>query len=276
MDMPFHQSLIQRLPFKRNAAALALGRFYGHPLDAEVNGFPMRLDLTETIQRQMFTGTYEPAQTTWFRSCLRVGDVFIDAGASFGYYTTLGAMLVGQTGRGFAFEPSPEASRVLEETLDRSRSKNILLTKAALGSEKGTTTLHMPTTLPALHSPSIFPSDPSFIPVTIPVIALDAFEPLRSISKIRLIKIDVEGYEPNVLRGMERTARTGQIENVICEFNSGWLGRNNTTPSALLEQFLDLGFRVYKQTPLQHNLPAHNGGVYTLQDIWFQTASSTP
>jgi hypothetical protein len=67
----------------------------------------MLFDLRETIQRQMFLGAYEPEQPGWFRECLGPGDIVIEIGASFGYYTTLGSALVGPSGKVFAFEPNP-------------------------------------------------------------------------------------------------------------------------------------------------------------------------
>jgi FkbM family methyltransferase len=259
--LPFYQAFIQGLPFKKNAVAHALGFLVGHGIKAVVNRALVRLDLCEIIQRQMFLGSYEPIQTAWFKQCLRPGDVFIDAGASFGYYTALGASLVGPPGKVFAFEPSPIASQVLEDMIKDS---------VALGSEAGNVSLFMPTTRD-IHSPSILASDPGFIPVQVPMIALDHFEPLEKLLKIKLVKMDVEGYEPDVLAGMERLVVQKRIENIICEFNSGWLKRNAMTPKKLHERFLSFGFQVHAQTRLEENLDGHHGEHYDLQDFWFST-----
>jgi FkbM family methyltransferase len=233
-----------------------------------VNQVIVRLDLCEAIQRQMFLGSYEPTQTAWFKQCLRPGDVFIDVGASFGYYTTLGALLVGPTGTVFAFEPSPIASQVIEEMINDSKLQNIVLAQMAVGKEAGSVSLFLPTTR-NVHSPSILPSDPSFVPVQVPMIALDRFEPLEKVSKIKLVKIDVEGYEPDVLAGMEQLVKQKRIENIVCEFNSGWLKRNSMTSAKLYERFLDFGYQVHRQTKLEKKLVGHHGELYDLQDIWF-------
>lgn len=266
--LPFCQAVIQRLPFKKNAAAHALGFLAGHRIKAEVNRAIVKLDLCEIIQRQMFLGTYEPTQTAWFRQCLRPGDVFIDAGASFGYYTTLGASLVGPLGKVFAFEPSPLASQVIEDMIRDSSFQNVMLSKLALGSQAGNVSLFMPTTRD-IHSPSMLASDPGFIPVQVPMIALDHFEPLDAVPSIKLVKMDVEGYEPDVLAGMAQLIAQKRIENIICEFNSGWLKRNATTPKKLHERFVGLGYQVHAQTRLEQNLDGHRGEQYDLQDFWF-------
>lgn len=265
---PFYQAIIQKLPFKKSAAAGALGFLCGHKITAEVNQFSMRLDLSESIQRMMFLGMYEPEQTAWFKRCLCSGDAFIDVGASFGYYTTLGATLVGPSGKVFAFEPSPIASKVIEEAVEDAAVRNIMLTKAAVGKGEGSASLFLPTTQ-YLHSPSILQSDPAFVPIQVPVIALDQFEPLQNVPQIKLVKMDVEGYEPDVLDGMENLIKAKRVENIICEFNSGWLNRNSTTPKQLLERFLDFGYRICMQTKLQEKLKGHHGELFNLQDIWF-------
>ena len=100
---PVHQTVIRMLPFKKGAAAYALGCILGKRVRAVVHQAKMRLDLREWIQQQMFLGEYEPEQTGWFRECLEPGDAVIDVGASFGYYTTLASALVGPSGKVFAF-----------------------------------------------------------------------------------------------------------------------------------------------------------------------------
>ena len=267
-NTPIYQAVIQRFPFKKETIAHILGLLFGRRIRAVVNQSIVRLDLVETIQKNMFLGSYEPTQTAWFKQCLRPGDVFIDVGASFGWYTTLGALLVGPTGKVFAFEPSPISSQVIEEMIKDSMHQNVILTKAAVGRVTGNTSLFLPTTR-NLHSPSILYSDSDFVSVPVPMVALDHFAPLENVPKIKLMKIDVEGYEPDVLAGMERLVKEKRIENIICEFNSGWLRRNSITPNQLHERFLNLGYHVHMQTKLEENLIESTREFYNLQDVWF-------
>jgi FkbM family methyltransferase len=266
---PFYQTGIQSLPVAKHVTAQALGFLCRRRIKAVVNGTNLTLDLREAIQREMFLGVYEPTETGWLRQCLGLGDTFIDVGANFGHYTTLGAALVGPTGTVFAFEPSPVANRVLEEAIRASNIPNIVLTKSAVGKANGSVSLFLPTTR-HLHSPSILESDPRFVPIQVPVVALDYFEPLKNIPQVKLMKVDVEGYEPDVLDGMENLIRAKRIKNIFCEFNSWWLERNSTTSKQLLERFLDLGYEIHRQRELQENLVGHQGAIFDLQDIWFQ------
>lgn len=111
------------------------------------------------------------------------------------------------------------------------------------------------------------------VPLQVPLLSLDRYAPLDDGRPIKLVKIDVEGYEPNVLGGMRSLAQRGLVENLFCEFNSGWLKRNAmTTPAQLFDLAASYGFSVHKKTTLQV-FPERNGDPYELQDIWFKGSS---
>lgn len=236
-------------------------------MKATIFGFPTTLNLREGIQRTMFMGTYERPQTEWFRRCILPGDVVVDVGASFGHYTALAASLVGSGGKVYAFEPSPMPSATIAKMVENSGAKQIILTRAALGAQKGAVDLLLPSKDSALHTPSIFASDPAFTAHRIEVMTLDDFAEEKKIGRIKLIKIDVEGYEPDVLVGMNRLFAERRVENIVIEFNSGWLEKNGTTPEELEKKIEALGFDVKEKTAVQDGLL--DGMTFTLQDVWF-------
>lgn len=264
------QAIVGQLPHRaRQRAALRLGRLLKRPLPAMIDGFRLTLDLREGIQRSIFLGEYEPEQTGWIRECVRPGDVVLDVGSNCGYYTFLASKLVGPTGMVFAFEPSPSASEAIARAVHTNDLRNITLTRAAVGSEAGTATLFVDPT-GDLHSPSLLPMDFGFVRLEVPVIRLDDFEPLKGETAIRLMKIDVEGYEPNVLTGMDKIIRARRVENVFCEFNSGWLARNNTTIQQLQDRFAALGYHVYRQTTFHRDIEGSDGTRYDMVDVWYR------
>jgi FkbM family methyltransferase len=265
---PMYQLALQKLPLIRREALRVVGLVLPGGLPAVVNGMKMRLDVREGIQASMFLGEYEPTQTGWFRECLGPGHVVIDVGASFGHYTTLASTLVGETGRVFAFEPSPVAGERLRSAIQAAGVRNVLVTQAAVGRAEQNVTLYLPTNTD-LHSPSLLASDPDFTPHSVPSLVLDRFAPLLEMPRVRLVKIDVEGYEPNVLDSMDGLIRAGRIENIICEFNSWWLRKNSTTPSQLEQRLIDSGYRVRARTILKTDLVGRHGELFDLQDIWF-------
>ena len=228
----------------------------------------MRLDTSEAIQGAMAAGAYEPEQTAWARECLLAGDRFVDIGASFGWYTALASTIVGPMGRVFAFEPSPIAWDVIANTIAENQLENVTLVRAAVGTASGHEYIHMPVN-DAVHSPSAFASDPDFVPLQVPMISLDSYAPLADGRRIKLIKIDVEGYEPNVLQGMRELVRNGAVQNIFLEFNSGWLKRNATTPEELFRLVTSFGFQVHKKTGLEVHREK-SGDPFELQDMWLK------
>ncbi len=266
---PLYQSILQIFPFVGNIVALMVGRVTKKKVPALVNEAVMMLNPQEVIQRMIFLGRYEPEQTKWFIECVTTGDVVIDVGASFGHYTTLSANLIGEKGKVFAFEPSPIPSTVIDNAINCTPLNNVVLTKAAVGEEEGEVELYLPNT-ENLHSPSILHSDDAFESITIPVIKLDHFEALDGVKQVKAIKIDVEGYEPDVIKGMEGLIKSGRVENIFCELNSGWLKRNNSSPEKLDLYIKSLGFYVHKNTQIQKNIEGHKGELFDLQDIWYK------
>lgn len=266
-----YQKIIQKTPsrFKDFAFSTLLSASKGKKNKAEINGLYTFLDLQESIQKSMFLDVYEPTQTAWFKECVGSGDVFIDIGANFGHYTSLASTIVGRDGKVFAFEPSAKANETIENMIAISNVQNITLVKAAVGATKGVVNLYIPNT-GELHSPSIMKSDADFIPVEIPVVSLDDYAAQNNINSIKLIKIDVEGYEPNVLDGMTQLLDEKKVQNIFCEFNSWWLEQNGCTTQMLFDRFIEAGFYVHKQTQLQENLIGRQGVTFSLQDIWFK------
>lgn len=269
---PFLQRFMCKFCLRPFIARLP-GFIFPRKFAAVMNGFNTYLDLREGIQRTIYFKKYEEEQTNWFKLCIKPGDVVVDVGANFGYYTSLAALLVGGTGKVFAFEPSPQAFSSIEKMITNSDVDNITLIKSALGRKKEFVDLHIPSAC-NLHSPSILASDPSFKKIKINVDTLDDFADINKIETINLVKIDVEGYELDVIFGMKRLLSGRRIKNIICEFNSGWLMRNETSPDRLLQTILDAGFVVTKETKLLEGLEQLGGGTFTLQDRWFTLSDS--
>jgi hypothetical protein len=141
--------------------------------------------------------------------------------------------------------------------------------QAGVGDTTGMTRLYMPVN-DTVHSPSIFFSDPDFIPLQIPILSLDSYQPLSHGRPSQLIKIDTEGYEPNIIRGMQALIKRGMVKNIFCEFNSGWLKRNAaTTPKQLFDLIISYGFIVHKKSTLSTG-PDPDGSTFECQDIWFK------
>jgi len=231
-----------------------------------VNGVAMMLDEAEAIQASMIAGTYEREETGWVKDVLGTGSVFIDVGANFGWFTTLALSLVGPTGTVFAFEPSPRAFGTLRGAL--AREPRVHLHNLAVGKTEGHVNLFLPTS-GNLHSPSLFPSPGEFKELAVPIVTLDSLSDLWKVPTIDLVKIDVEGCEPDVLAGMARLVTAGRIKRIIVEYNSWWLRANQCSVATLQQHFAEAGFVEERATSWVRST-ASGGEKYELRSVLYR------
>ena len=91
------------------------------------------------------------------------------------------------------------------------------------------------------HAPSM-PGDPEGHGLMVPVRTLDECVGDWNIDRIDLMKIEVEGYEPEVFAGAARTFADGRVRAILCEFNVYWLARAATSAREVHSGLLDYGF----------------------------------
>jgi FkbM family methyltransferase len=209
---------------------------------ARIFGYPMELDLSDWIQRNMYFGSYEQPQTSRILSHLRPGMTFVDVGANVGYYTALASSIVG-AGRVISYEPNPYAFQRLAGWVQASQVKNITPVCAALGGEDGTISIYFADC--DNHTTSLVPSvDPNHASETtvVTVTTLDAEAERLGIRHIDVMKIDVDGYELEVFKGSRRLLEEGRIGAILCEFSDKWLGEVGSSSGELERFFVSKGF----------------------------------
>ncbi len=129
------------------------------------------------------------------------GDFVLDIGAHIGSYTLRYSRLVGEKGSVIAFEPGPENRRILRWNLRLNNTQNVEVRKDALGDFTGTAKLSLSSSSTG-HSLRRLPQNINQSgELTVAVTKLDDIH----LHRVDFVKIDVEGYEMNVLKGGERT-----------------------------------------------------------------------
>jgi FkbM family methyltransferase len=134
---------------------------------------------------------------------LSPGDCVIDVGANIGIYTKRCSELVGRDGRVIAFEPVPETFALLAGNVQRFGFSNVTLINAALSDEAAFVGMRVPTFDTGLknvyEARLVHDTDRQTEGLHVMVLRLDA---LNIPQRVALVKIDVEGHEAFVLRGM--------------------------------------------------------------------------
>lgn len=203
-------------------------------------GFTVTLDLSDYIQRQIYLGTFEPAESRITGRWLRPGMTFVDVGANVGYFTLLASSLVGARGRVLAMEPGPYAFKRLSATLSSNAVKQAYALPIGLSDAEAVLDLYEPKGK-GNYTPTMVPNCGG-APCPVQVRPFDLVAAELAISQVDLMKIDVEGHEGRVLAGADRMIREGRIRAILCEFNDHWLRRTGSSATLLMQRFRDLGF----------------------------------
>jgi FkbM family methyltransferase len=223
-----------------------------------VFGYKMSLDLADVIQRDVYSGLYEPFESRWLKQFLRPGMTFVDVGANIGYYTWLASRRVGPTGRVVAIEPGPYAFELLQRVIRENRVRNVEGYQFALSDREGHGTLYVPAVEEGNYNPSLSPYLPGMSAVEIRIDRLDDVLDRLQVGRVDLIKIDVEGHELGVLQGAARAIEEHRIAAVLCEFNVGYQACAGSSCEDLERCLTDRGFVLSRRFPSKWGSRVHN------------------
>ena len=211
-------------------------------------GLRLAIDLADhAIGLNILRGRFELNEIEFVRRTVKPGQHVVDAGAHIGLFAMHMAAAVGPLGSVHCFEPFEANAACLELAIAENRfERRVILERAAVGAMHGTGQLiFAPATL---NSGGAFIGAPgASVPAgheTLPVrlIALDEYPLPRPIS---FIKIDVEGAEPQALRGATRLLREDRPV-ILSEVHPSQLKLvSGITPAAFIAQIAELGYRCH-------------------------------
>lgn len=179
---------------------------------------------------------------------IRPGDMFIDIGANRGLFSIIASGYCGVDS--VAFEPVPGTFEDLAENVRLNDLNNrVRLINAGIGSQ--TTIAHFSTNHGSANS-IVLETDPSRQnTIAVQVNRLDDMIP--SIVSPTLIKIDVEGFEQEVLKGAIDTLQNQMVKAIIIELN-GAAQKYNYNEADIHQHLLSLNFKPYRYYPLTRQL----------------------
>ena len=248
----FARTLRNSDEFRIRAARERAGTARQHWVRCDLpSGLSLRVNLLdEGVSSGILRGSWEPAETNFMLSVLQPGDAVLDIGANVGWFTLILAQALGPDGHVFAFEPRSDIFAWLERSArENGFSERCTLHKLALGAEAGERSIGwFPDEKNDGHSfltPAGATPSADMWNETVRVARLDDLGIER---RIRLIKLDVEGAEVDVLSGGRNLiARDRPI--VVSEAFPKWLRRSgNTDAYAFLHALDDLGYRAHYLT----------------------------
>lgn len=206
---------------------------------------PTEVDTADLIDRYLYLfGRWEPHLTRWLPTRLRPGDVFVDVGAHTGWFSRVAALAGADA---VAVEPSPEAFAVLGRHLAGCRGPGgARAVHAAVGTEPGERAFGLPD--PGNRGGATALADPA-APVSFvaPTRRLDAVLSADEVARTRVVKIDVEGDEAEVVDALVALLpRMGPDLEIAVEVAPDRLAERGRTPADVVDPLVAAGFAVHR------------------------------
>lgn len=206
------------------------------------------VDTEDLIQRFLYMwGAWEPHMSAWLRRTLQPGDMFVDVGANVGYFSLLAANVVGPAGGVVAVEASPAVHRRLVRHVAYNGRENVRTVNAAVSGRREALEFVLASRR-NVGAGSVTPyqgqAEQRF---TVEAEPLPQLLEEREIRKARVIKVDVEGAEGGVVRGMasmlERLRPDAEIAVEVAPSRMESVGES---VDELLRTMADHGFHTYR------------------------------
>lgn len=246
-------------PFNRGQRLAALGRFARWQVVSRV--YPHRAHSTPWIDDvrllvhrgetgltgNLYSGLHEFEEMAFALHFLRPGDLFVDVGANSGAFTLLACGAAGANG--IAIEPVPATFQRLQEQL---RWNNLTARVAAwnIGLAEQRSRLRFTSGLDTINH-ALAPGEQEAGEVI--EVSVETLDDVCAQQLPTVIKIDVEGFEAQVLAGGRKTLATPTVAAVIMELN-GSGQRYGVRDEDLLDQMRDFGFGMAQYDPLTRML----------------------
>lgn len=220
-------------------------------------GVRFRLDLRDNVQRTLyFTGWYERRYVALLLANARRGDTFIDVGAHIGVHTLLMARRLMELGGGrvVAFEAAPDTAAVLMQVAQANGLDNVIVVPLGLGEHDETIELHSdPKGFDEADAAVRSRVGPGPVVASGEVTSFDKWRGQNRIEHVDLVKVDVEGDELAVLRGMRQTLREDRPRLVGAEIRGYILDRVNETSDEVLAELAASGYEREPTLDLEGN-----------------------
>ncbi|CAN7467836.1 FkbM family methyltransferase [Agrobacterium tumefaciens] len=211
----------------------------------------MDISLTPHI---MAEGRWEPWVTTFLQKNLKKGDVFFDIGANCGFYTLLAAHIVGEQGFVLGAEPQIALhSRLIKSVAVNGFSGFVEVANVALGDERKE--VHINKIGDYVGSATLLDVEGSHRServnvTTMPLLIQDVERKFKRKVSPNFIKIDVEGYEINVWKGMRNWLKEQEGLTIVMEFSPIAYKEMGQDPHSFVGEILEAGFSINR---LLHN-----------------------
>ncbi len=179
-----------------------------------------------------------------FLNNIKENDTVFDCGASIGEFSLIAAKKVGSNGKVFSIEPFKKAAILLRQNFQLNNFQNFTIIEKAISDKPGKTLLYEnPVSGTGVLDTTITKrklNDASEVIVTTIDDTISSF----NIEKINMLKIDVEGFEFEVLKGCKNSFNNKKISNIIIEIHLDFLKKKNLDEKIIYDFLRDNGYDI--------------------------------
>lgn len=200
--------------------------------------FPIRTFDWQTY-RYLKTGAHD-SDRWWpaLRDLGLRGGTILDVGANTGYTA---AWFSTMADRVYAFEPDPTNVQILREQIRIRGLSNVEIRETAIGDSVGKALLHLKGR-GGHHALSDVGASRTTGTIEVSCTTVDEVMKEEGIETVKLLKLDVEGFEPEAFRGAEAALSSGAIQRVVFEHSPGFYRRRGLDDVAHVTFLEEIGF----------------------------------
>ena len=206
-------------------------------------GIEYELDISDVMGWHVYFDFQEISKSNLY-SLLNTSDIVFDVGANIGETTLNFAKILGKKGKVHSFEPDPINHIFLKKNVGLNPFENILLNQLGIGNESGTFRIHTfdknNKGMNRIVSNTVDIDEYREIMVT----TIDKYVEENNIQKVDLIKIDIEGYEFNALKGASKVLNKFRPKLFI-ELDNQNLNAQGSSAKELVTHLIGIGYNVF-------------------------------
>ena len=171
------------------------------------------------------------------------GSNFVDVGANEGYFSVLGASLVGECGRVVAVEPQIRLKPVIENNFKLNGVRNATLYGVAVSNIEGIADIYLSPDMNTGSSGLISPNRYRVAKQQVRTVTLAQLLASAAIDKVDLMKMDIEGFEYEAVLGSKELFRDGRINAFALELHPESMRRRGIDPREIVDFLQRFGYR---------------------------------
>lgn len=208
------------------------------------DGMRLVVDLRDIgVGRPLFINrSYEPVETRFLESVVPRDGVFLDVGANIGFFSLVASRLVGPHGLVISIEPEAWNSELLRRNIKLNGLENVHVVQMAAGAAEGTATIH--TSAENFGDHRLTPGGSDRHSTAIKLSTVDNI--LAAIGEglqVDVMKMDVQGYEHEVFKGMRATLSKVPPKIILIEYWPAGIEAAGGDAELMLQELGALGYR---------------------------------